>query len=61
MIHELAYRESDGIEIAPFWNAAEDRVVVRVADARAGGCLEVAVASDRALDPFYHPYVYARA
>ncbi len=61
MIHELAYRENDGIEIALLWNAAENRVVVRVADARAGGCFEVAVASDKALDAFYHPYVYASA
>jgi hypothetical protein len=59
MIQELAYRESDGIEIALLWNAAENRIVVQVADARGGGCFEVAVASDKALDAFYHPYVYA--
>ncbi len=59
MIHELAYRESDGIEIALLWNAAENRVVVQVADAKDGGCWEIAVESDRALDAFYHPYAYA--
>ena len=61
MIRELAYRESDGIEIALLWSAAEDQVLVRVNDARAEACFDVAVESDKALDAFYHPYVYARA
>jgi hypothetical protein len=61
MIQELAYRESDGIEIALLWSTVEDQVFVRVSDARASECFEVAVASDKALDAFYHPFVYATA
>jgi len=61
MIHELAYRESDGIEIALLWTMAEDQVLVRVSDTRASECFEVAVASDKALDAFDHPFVYATA
>jgi hypothetical protein len=61
MIRELAYRERDGIEVTLLWSTAEDQVLVRVNDAAAGGCFDICVESDRALDAFYHPYVYARA
>jgi hypothetical protein len=61
MIRELAYRESDGIEVALLWSTVEDQVLVRVNDTAAGGCFDVAVESAKALDAFYHPYAYARA
>jgi hypothetical protein len=41
------------------WHPAENAVSVSVEDARLGDRFEIAVASDRALDAFYHPYAYA--
>jgi hypothetical protein len=61
MIRELAYRESDGIEVALLWSTVEDQVLVRVNDAAAEACFDIAVENHKALDAFYHPYVYAPA
>jgi len=54
---ELAHRTSDGIEVTLLWCACHDTVAVQVSDQ--GNLFEVVVASDQALDAFYHPYAYA--
>jgi hypothetical protein len=56
---ELAARESDGIHVLLLWHSAENAVSVSVEDARLDDRFEIAVAPDRALDAFYHPYAYA--
>jgi alkanesulfonate monooxygenase SsuD/methylene tetrahydromethanopterin reductase-like flavin-dependent oxidoreductase (luciferase family) len=56
---ELAARESDGIQVLLLWHPDENAVTVSVEDARAGDCFQLAVAPDRALDAFYHPFAYA--
>ena len=56
---ELAARESDGISVRLLWHPHEDALTVSVEDARGGDRFQVAVAPDRALDTFYHPFAYA--
>jgi hypothetical protein len=56
---ELAARESDGIQVLLLWHPIENALTVSVEDSRVGGGFQVAVALDRALDAFYHPYAYA--
>jgi len=56
---ELAARESDGIHVLLLWNPEADALTVSVEDARAGGRFQLAVAPERALDAFYHPFTYA--
>jgi hypothetical protein len=56
---ELAARESDGIHVLLLWHPDENGLTVSVEDSRAGDRFELAVASDRALDAFYHPFAYA--
>jgi hypothetical protein len=58
-IRELAARESDGIRVLLLWHPSEDAVTVSVEDSRAGDRFQLAVAPDRALDAFYHPFAYA--
>ncbi len=56
---ELAARESDGIHVVLLWNPEADALTVSVEDARAGDRFQLAVAPERALDAFYHPFAYA--
>ena len=56
---ELAVRESDGIHVALLWHPGDDALTVSVEDERAGDRFQLAVAPDRALDAFYHPFAYA--
>jgi hypothetical protein len=56
---ELAARDSDGIHVLLLWHPAEDALTVEVDDTRVGDRFQLAVAPDRALDAFYHPYAYA--
>ena len=56
---ELAARESDGIHILLLWHPDENALTVSVEDARVGDRFQLAVAPDRALDAFYHPFAYA--
>jgi hypothetical protein len=58
-IRELAARESDGINVLLLWHPGSDAATVAVEDVRIGECFQVAVAPDRALDAFYHPFAYA--
>ena len=56
---ELAVRESDGIQVLLLWHPAENALTVEVDDTRVGDRFQLAVAPDRALDAFYHPFAYA--
>ena len=56
---ELASRDNDGVHVLLLWHPAENAVTVSVEDSRVGGGFRLAVAPDRALDAFYHPYAYA--
>jgi hypothetical protein len=56
---ELAARDNDGVHVLLLWHPAENAVTVSVEDARFGESFYIAVAPDRALDAFYHPYAYA--
>ena len=56
---ELAARESNGIQVLLLWHPGEDALTVSVEDARVGDRFSLAVAPERALDAFYHPYAYA--
>ena len=56
---ELAVRDSDGVHVRLLWHPADNAVTVAVEDARVGDRFQLAVAPDRALDAFYHPYAYA--
>jgi hypothetical protein len=56
---ELAARDSDGIHVVLLWHPSENGLTVSVEDARVGDRFHLAVAPDRALDVFYHPFAYA--
>jgi len=56
---ELAARDSDGIHVLLLWHPHENALTVSVEDARVGDRFQLAVAPDRALDAFYHPFAYA--
>jgi alkanesulfonate monooxygenase SsuD/methylene tetrahydromethanopterin reductase-like flavin-dependent oxidoreductase (luciferase family) len=56
---ELAAREGDGIQVTLLWHPGDNALTVSVEDARAGHGFRLAVAPDRALDAFYHPYACA--
>jgi hypothetical protein len=57
---ELAYRSSDGLEVTLVWANRDgvDEVVVRVADIKEGEYFEIPAEPARALDVYYHPFVY---
>ena len=57
-IRELAARDNDGIHVRLLWHPQRNAVTVSVEDDR-GDRLHLAVASDHALDAFYHPFAYA--
>ena len=56
---ELAARASDGLHVLLLWHPAENALTVSVEDVRAGDRFQLAVAPDRALEAFYHPFAYA--
>ena len=56
---ELAARDDDGVHVRLLWHPRENNLTVLVEDARAGDRFQLAVAPDRALDAFYHPFAYA--
>jgi len=55
---ELAQRSSNGIAVQLLWDPADNSVSVSVEDT-AGVAFEIAVAPERALDAFHHPFAYA--
>lgn len=56
---ELAARESDGIHVLLLWHPRQNNLTVEVEDTRDGDRFQLAVAPERALHAFYHPYAYA--
>jgi hypothetical protein len=56
---ELAARESNGLHVVLLWHPREDALTVSLEDDRLGDRFQLAVAPDRALDAFYHPFAYA--
>jgi hypothetical protein len=56
---ELAARESDGLHVLLLWHPDENELTVAVEDLRVGDRFQLAVAPERALDAFYHPFAYA--
>jgi hypothetical protein len=58
---ELAYRETDGLEIVLFWHQASGRITVTVSDTRTGAYFELDAPPEEALEVFHHPYPYAAA
>jgi hypothetical protein len=58
-VRELAQRQSGTLEVLLLWHAQTNLVELSVRDLAAGGGFHTEVAPDRAIDAFYHPYVYA--
>lgn len=56
---ELAARHGNGLHVRLLWHPLDDALTVSVEDDRGGDRFELAIAPDRALDAFYHPYAYA--
>jgi hypothetical protein len=57
---ELAFRESDGVQVLLLWDPRDDALTVEVEDSRDGHRFELKVVDRRqALDAFYHPFAYA--
>ena len=56
---ELAARESDGVHVFLLWDPSDNGLTVSVDDPRVGDRFQLAVAPDRALDAFYHPFAHA--
>jgi hypothetical protein len=59
MPRELAFRLSDGIEVALLWQQESDELTVAVVDARNGHAFALPVGTASPLDVFYHPYWHA--
>jgi hypothetical protein len=57
---ELASRSSDGLDVTLVWanRGGRDEVVVRVADFKEAAYFEIPAEPARALDVYYHPFVY---
>ena len=53
---ELARRASGGIEVALYWSPLDNSTTIEVWDASNEETLVFAVAPDRALEAFYHPF-----
>jgi hypothetical protein len=59
-LRELDHRYNDGIDVWLLWREADDQVLVKVIDSKAGDAFEIEVAEgERALDVFHHPFAYA--
>ena len=58
---ELARRASGGIEVALYWSPLDNRTSVEVWDAASEETLVFAVAPERALEAFHHPFAQLAA
>lgn len=58
----LMERKNDGVRVALGWNRDTGSVVLRVEVGENGeqGAQNVVVPYDKALEAFYHPFIYAR-
>ena len=57
-LRELAVRVVDDLRVVLSWRPARDDVVVSVDDRRTGERFELAVAGERAMHAFHHPFAY---
>jgi hypothetical protein len=57
-LHELAFREGDGIEVTLLWDGVEDRVLITVRDRRTGEWFVSGVDRADALEAYRHPFAY---
>ncbi len=55
---ELARRVSGGLEIALYWSAHDDSTSLEIRQPASEETLLFAVAPERALDAFYHPFAH---
>ena len=55
---ELAYRVSGGIEVTLYWSALDNSTSIEVWQPASDETFAYAVASERALDAFYHPFAH---
>jgi hypothetical protein len=55
---ELARRVSGGVEVTLYWEATENGTTVEIWHHATGETLAFAVAPQRALDAFYHPFAH---
>jgi hypothetical protein len=60
-VRELARRVSGGIEVALYWNPLDNSTSVEVWDAASEETFVFAVAPERALEAFYHPFAQLAA
>jgi hypothetical protein len=56
---ELAYRESQGLEITLHWHPDDDSLTVSVVDTWSGMSFVLAAERDEVLDVFNHPFAHA--
>lgn len=55
---ELARRVNGGVEVTLYWEATENCTTVEIWHHATGETLAFAVAPERALDAFYHPFAH---
>jgi hypothetical protein len=55
---ELAYRESDGIQVSLLWKRSDNSLKVVVDDTACETWFELEVGDAPPLDVFHHPYAY---
>jgi hypothetical protein len=58
---ELARRVSGGIEVALYWSPLDNSTAIEVWDGASEVSLVFAVAPERALEAFYHPFAQLAA
>ena len=58
---ELARRLNGGIEVTLYWNADDNSTSIEVRQPATEETLTFAVARERALDAFYHPFAHLAA
>ena len=57
---ELAFRASNGLEVALLWHPRNDVVSVAVHDSKTGESFELVLGEgEKPMDVFEHPYAYA--
>jgi hypothetical protein len=57
---ELARRAGANLEVALFWDAADDSTSIEIWQAASQKTLRLVVPTEDALDAFYHPFAHLR-
>ena len=55
---ELAHRSASGLEVALFWDAADNTTSIEIHHAASEETLRFDVPHELALDAFYHPFAH---